>query len=651
MFVFYTDSAKDRQIDRADALRRHLDQAAYVDGAIVEAIDRILAESAKPPVIVLFSDHGPGTGFDHLKPLESDLVERTSNILAAYTPDTLACSPRRRHRSRSCPASSTRTWAWTYPSPTTPSGRGASRSWTSSRWTSMRSPDPGAGAQEPFRWWRIRPYPMVFPAALVFLAWASASLHPAVLLRPLVVTVVVSLVVTVVATWLAKDRDRGALWSTVLLIMLIATDGRLFAVMAALSVVVGIAVLFWRGRAWRLGRLASTVLGGVSVVLSIALVLKFVGEAVVVESWSEFTLDNTPRATGVPSPDSPDLIVLVLDAYPGERASRIAGAGTESGAFADALQERGFQVQADSHSNYLFTGLTLGSMLTMQHIDRNPALGAPWDAADGDARRLREAVNNGKALDILAAHGYETISIASGFDHAEVRRVDRFVSPIEPGEFDVALLRLFAVGDVIDTLAPDLFSGLQRARIFDTMESAARIAAEPHDRPRFLYAHVPAPHAPWVFGRNGEPRQARLTTFYSDDPSDLKVDPQTAFDRSVEQAGYIGDRAVELVDRLLASAVRPTTIVVMSDHGTGVGLDPKDANKSDLAERFSNFLAIRTHDGQDLLATRLSPVNLFQRWFGAYLAIESAPTDDGTYAWNGSYLDAVRVHPVPEWEP
>lgn len=515
----------------------------------------------------------------------------------------------------------------------------------------MHSPEPTTVATRPFRWWSIRPYPLIFPAALVFLAWAGASLHPAVLLRPLVVTLVVSLVITIVATWLAKDRDRGALWSTVLLIMLIATDARLFAIMAGLSAVIGVAVLVWRGREWRLGRLASTVLGGVSVVLSIALVLKFVGEAVVVESWSEFTLDNTPRASGEPSPDSPDLIVLVLDAYPGERASRIAGAGAEAAAFPAALEKRGFQIQADSHSNYLFTGLTLGSMLTMEHIDRNPSLGAPWDAADGDARRLREAINSAKALDVLAGAGYETISIASGFDHAEVRRVDRFVSPIEPGEFDIALLRLFAVGDVIETLAPDLFSSLQRSRILDTMDLAARIAAEPHDRPRFLYAHVPAPHAPWVFGRNGEPRQARLTTFYSDDPSDLKVDAQTAFERSVEQAGYVGDRAVDLIDSIIASAVRPTTIVVMSDHGTGVGLDPKDPANTDMEERFGNFLAIRTHDGQDLLATRLTPVNLFQRWFGAYLGVPSTPVDDGTYAWNGSYLDAVPVHPVAAWEP
>ena len=49
-------------------------------------VDAIQRSSPTPPVIVLFSDHGTGTGFDHVRPLESDLVERTSNILAASTP-------------------------------------------------------------------------------------------------------------------------------------------------------------------------------------------------------------------------------------------------------------------------------------------------------------------------------------------------------------------------------------------------------------------------------------------------------------------------------------------------------------------------------------------------------------------------------------
>ena len=68
------------------AIRRHLGQATYTANLTVAAVDQILASADSPPVIIVFSDHGPGTEFDPSKPLESDLVERSSNILAVYSP-------------------------------------------------------------------------------------------------------------------------------------------------------------------------------------------------------------------------------------------------------------------------------------------------------------------------------------------------------------------------------------------------------------------------------------------------------------------------------------------------------------------------------------------------------------------------------------
>ena len=49
-------------------------------------MDRILASSKQPPVIVVMSDHGPGSDFSWTDPLDSDYVARASNFMAAYTP-------------------------------------------------------------------------------------------------------------------------------------------------------------------------------------------------------------------------------------------------------------------------------------------------------------------------------------------------------------------------------------------------------------------------------------------------------------------------------------------------------------------------------------------------------------------------------------
>ena len=69
-------------------LRRHrfFEFSTYIANRTVATVDRILAASARPPVIVLFSDHGPDISFDTHDPLSSDLDQRTSNLIALLAP-------------------------------------------------------------------------------------------------------------------------------------------------------------------------------------------------------------------------------------------------------------------------------------------------------------------------------------------------------------------------------------------------------------------------------------------------------------------------------------------------------------------------------------------------------------------------------------
>ena len=466
-------------------------------------------------------------------------------------------------------------------------------------------------------WWRIHPYPVVFPAVFVVLAWATAGIHPALLTRPLVVTVVVSIAITLFLTRAAGDRNRGAILATLVLVAFILPDERIAIAVLALAAVATVVSVARRGRPWRATRTVSRVLAGVAVILGLALVLRLVGDGVIVRAVDVVRTDLVGRPHGVAVADAPDIVVMLLDGFPGERAMAIAGGDPRP--FLDALVDRGFTVQADSHSNYLFTTLTLASMLSMTHVHDQPALDPPWGQAESDPERLREAINGGAALDALAAHGYELVSIAPGFDHAEVRRVDRFVTLPEPSEFEFSLLRLFSVGTWIDAALPDLLSSLQRQRILATFGTIGEIAAEPHEGPRFLFAHVPAPHAPWVFDANGGPRQGGLETFLSDDPVHLGMEAATAFERSTDQVTFIGEQAIRTIDDIIAHGDPRTVLVLMSDHGTGIGFGGEAPTATDLGERFSNLMAVRAPDQQDLIEDRLTPVNVFPRLLGRIL--------------------------------
>jgi hypothetical protein len=61
------------------------EQAIYTDNQAAAMIDKVLARSAKPPVIVLIGDHGPRSGMT-TEPTASDLREYMSNLTAVYLP-------------------------------------------------------------------------------------------------------------------------------------------------------------------------------------------------------------------------------------------------------------------------------------------------------------------------------------------------------------------------------------------------------------------------------------------------------------------------------------------------------------------------------------------------------------------------------------
>ncbi len=66
--------------------RGYRDQAAYITRRIQETIDRILAESPEPPIIIVQSDHGSELNLDTDSVRNTDLHERMSILNAYYFP-------------------------------------------------------------------------------------------------------------------------------------------------------------------------------------------------------------------------------------------------------------------------------------------------------------------------------------------------------------------------------------------------------------------------------------------------------------------------------------------------------------------------------------------------------------------------------------
>ena len=278
----------------------------------------------------------------------------------------------------------------------------------------------------------------------------------------------------------------------------------------------------------------------------------------------------------------------------------------------------------------------------MRHLAGLPELAGPWGPEPKDVQRLRMLLNDAPAIGALRGLGYRSVATASGFAEVELRRVDRLIEPVQPTEFEVSLVRGTGLARILETVAPDLLSGLQRDRIHASFDAVSALAAETHDGPRFVFAHLPAPHPPWVFGPSGEPRRESAYTFFNDSARDRQVDRSTALRQALDQTVYTDGLIVEMVDAIQRSSPTPPVIVLFSDHGTGTGFDHVHPLESDLVERTSNVLAASTPGIPGLFAEPATPVNILPMLLRGYFGSTVPLNDDSVWAWRESKLDFVR---------
>jgi hypothetical protein len=68
----------------------------------------------------------------------------------------------------------------------------------------------------------IAGYALVFPVAMVVHIWVGTGIHPASMVRPLIVTLVATIILVAALTALSRSRDLGALATTAVALWLIA---------------------------------------------------------------------------------------------------------------------------------------------------------------------------------------------------------------------------------------------------------------------------------------------------------------------------------------------------------------------------------------------------------------------------------------------
>ncbi|MBN2116894.1 MAG: hypothetical protein JW730_09995 [Anaerolineales bacterium] len=384
--------------------------------------------------------------------------------------------------------------------------------------------------------------------------------------------------------------------------------------------------------------------------LSVLLLLKSgipVG-AHLLENGISLTRDPpAPVAVVASTEPRPDIYYIILDGY-GRKDILQALYDFDNSDFLNALAARGFYIAEESSSNYVQTLLSLSSSLNMEYVQSFEEAGIHLENREA----LVEVLEKSNVRTILARNGYELVSFRNAYNatisNAEIYYDDsRLAYPVTPFEsivIDRTLARVLLEVPFFNRVFIEMPYDTHRSQILSTF---ARLKEVPTlDGDYFVYAHIIAPHPPFVFGENGEALAHKEPFKLADGNNYIKNHSREEYVTGYRgQIQFINTIVLNTVDAILAASETAPIIILQGDHGPGSRLHQGTLKKTLPAERFGILNAYYFPD-QDYtsLYPSISPVNSFRVVLGRFFGNEDALIPDRHYysTW-GEPFDFIEV--------
>jgi hypothetical protein len=519
---------------------------------------------------------------------------------------------------------------------------------------------------------RIPFHPILFGLYPVFALLANniREVNPAVITRPLVMSLLVVVILTLVFRTFMGDIRRAAVSSSFTALILLSYGHfyslihhpNVFGVSVGrhryfLPIVLAFALLgiWWvRAKLKKLEAFTST-LNFIAVIILVVPIYQIVDfqirslKAQTSEQGDRTLYDIDINAFNTSAGQiPPDVYYIILDGYGRDDVLKTFF-DVDNSAFLTSLEDLGFYVAPCSKSNYGMTTLSLGSSLNMNYIQ-----GLGIDIEHADLSSFGEVTEHSVVRSIFENLGYKIVAFESGYYVTEWDDSDlyfsthsnalRWTSGLIPFE---AIFLEGTIGKVLvdfQYLLPEEISVFlnsayteHRERIIYTLETLEELPSV--EGPLFVMAHIIAPHEPFVFGPNGEfVTQTETFTLkediYRTDWEDYKVGYR-------DQVSYLNTRVEQLVQTLLSRSRTPPIIILQGDHG------PLAFNPSLGEARMSILNAYHLPgDGDQLLYPSISPVNSFRVVMNAYFDGELEMLDD--IAYSSTYLEPFDFSVISE---
>ncbi|MFZ5949436.1 MAG: sulfatase-like hydrolase/transferase [Candidatus Rifleibacteriota bacterium] len=385
---------------------------------------------------------------------------------------------------------------------------------------------------------------------------------------------------------------------------------------------------------------ATAFLNVVGLALMLMQGFNLANSAVAESQFSAKTAAVNPEPSQTRAASRPDIFLIILDGYARQDILKDLY-NHDNQQFVSFLKEKGFHVIEKAQSNYCQTLLSMASLLNYQNLDEM------WQKTyqHNSLTPLNRMIAENRLFAFLKNQGYRTIAFESGYSGTEMKRADLYIAR--------SLLNTEFINILINTtylakFKTDFFDVTQtqieahRERIKQTFDGIARISGT-SENPVMVFAHLAAPHPPFVFDESGN-LPPYSGTFSLEDGSHWENPAQNYKKSYVNQLKFVNKKTMKLVEKMLADSQREKVIIIQADHGPGSELDWKNFENTNVRERMSILNAIYFPDGNygsirpdhtpfntfRVVLNRYFNENLellenrsfFSRWIGRYMFIE-----------------------------
>jgi hypothetical protein len=318
--------------------------------------------------------------------------------------------------------------------------------------------------------------------------------------------------------------------------------------------------------------------------------------------------------------NKPDIYYIILDSYT-RQDELLNRYHFDNSAFIQNLRNMGFYVADCTLSNYSFTPGSIGSSLNMDYL-YNITSELPNSRNNG---LLYDLVPNNRVRHSLKENGYNIVAFDTDYDwinwtdadvyygNPSVYLTDPFFYPFETLLIDTTFLRVLEKHDILSIKGVRNVPPVNyvQAHVKKTMNVLSNLKTTASLKsPKFVYAHLIVPHAPYIFNPDGT---ANWDNYYDEHTGKIGANVNIP-EGYVNNIQFINNQMDVIIKSLLDNSDPDPIIIIQGDH----------AMNQDNRYPILNAYYFPDKNYQ-LLYPTISPVNsfrvVFDKYFGANLPL------------------------------